>query len=103
MQFLVEIRTPVEVGNAGMRDGTLPVQIRQYLNAVKPEVVYFSAAHGQRTIYLVVDLQHAGQMAEVAEPAWLDWQADVKFTPVATAEEFEKAGASIASIVQARK
>lgn len=103
MRFLIEIRTPVEVGNAGMRDGTLPTQIRNYLSAVKPEVVYFSAAHGQRTIYMVVDLQNAGQLAEIAEPVWLDWKAVVNFTPVATAEEFEQAGAVIERIVQARK
>lgn len=103
MRFLIEIRTPVEVGNAGMRDGTLPIQIRKYLSDIKPEVAYFSAAHGQRTIYMVVDLQNAGQLAEIAEPAWLDWQAEVNFTPVATAEEFEQAGATIERLVQARK
>lgn len=103
MRFLIEVRTPVEVGNAGMRDGTLPTQIRKYLSDVKPEAVYFSAAHGQRTIYLIVDLQSSGQLAEIAEPAWLDWKAEVNFTPVATAEEFEKAGAAIERIVQARK
>lgn len=103
MRFLVEVKTPVEVGNAGMRDGTLPGQIQRYLNEVKPEVVYSSAAHGQRTIYLVVDIQQASQLAEIAEPAWLDWKADVHFTPVATAEEFAQAGASIERIVQARK
>jgi hypothetical protein len=103
MRFLIEVRTPVEVGNAGMRDGTLPTQIRQYLNDIKPEAAYFSAAHGQRTIYLIVDIQSPSQLAEIAEPAWLDWRADVYFTPVATAEEFAQAGASIEKIVQARK
>ena len=103
MRFLIEVRTPVEVGNAGMRDGTLPTQIRKYLKDVKPEAVYFSAAHGQRTIYLIVDLQRSEQLAEIAEPAWLDWQAEVNFTPVATAEEFEQAGAAIERIVQSRK
>ncbi|MFQ6032598.1 MAG: hypothetical protein ACE5K2_06725 [Candidatus Zixiibacteriota bacterium] len=103
MRFLVEVRIPVKVGNARLKDGSLLKQIENYLNDVKPEAVYFTLANGQRTIYLVLDLESADKMPEIGEPLWLDWKADIHLTPVMNAEDFKKAGASIQKVLEARK
>lgn len=102
MRFLVEVRIPIEAGNAGLKDGTLLQQLQNYLHEVKPEAVYFTV-HGQRTVYLVVNIESADKMPEIAEPLWLDWKADVYVTPVMGAEDFEKAGAGIQRVLQARQ
>lgn len=103
MKFLVEVRIPTEVGNAGLLDGSFLRQQQKYLEDVKPEVVYFSAMHGQRTIYMVIDIQSADKLSQIAEPLWLDWKADVRFTPVMTGEDFEKAAPALQKVVEARK
>ena len=103
MKFLVEVRIPTESGNKGIMDGTLMQQMQSYLGEVKPETVYFALAHGKRTVYMVVNIPAAEKMVEIAEPLWLDWNAEVYATPVMDQAAFEKAGAGIERIVRARK
>lgn len=103
MRFLVEVRIPVESGNAGLKNGTLLPQLQSYLNDVKPEAVYFAVANGQRTIYLILDVQSVDKLPEIGEPLWLDWKADIYLTPIMNMADFEKAGAGIERILKARK
>lgn len=70
-------------------------KMQKYMNDVKPEAVYFAVAGGQRTVYLVVNLESEDKLPEIVEPLWLDWEADVSFLPVMTPEGLEKAGGEI--------
>ena len=103
IRFLVEVRIPTDLGNAALKNGTMTEQIQKYLNDVKPEAAYFAVANGQRTVYLVLDLENTGSLAEIVEPLWLDWRAEIYFSPVMTVEDFEKAGPVLQKILEARK
>ena len=103
MRCLVQVQIPVEVGNAGLLDGSLLPKIQRYLSDVKPEAVYFSPASGQRTIYIFLNIESSDKLVDIAEPLWLDLQADVDVIPVMNADDFQKAAAGIQRVVQARK
>jgi hypothetical protein len=103
MRFLVQVEIPVEAGNAALLDGSLMPKIQRYLGEVKPEAVYYFAANGQRTIYLFLNIQRPEQLPEITEPLWLDMKANVNVVPAMNAEDFEKAGAGIQRVLQARK
>ena len=103
MRFLIEVRIPTDVGNKGVKDGSLFQQLQRYLKESKPEAVYYALREGRRTVFLIVNVQGAEQLPALAEPMWLDWQAEVFATPVITADEFEKAAPRIQAVVQARK
>ncbi|KKK51944.1 hypothetical protein LCGC14_3109890 [marine sediment metagenome] len=103
MKFLVEVQISTDVGNATLKDGTMTEQLQKYLSDVKPEAVYFAAANGQRTIYLVLDMQNRDNLTEIVELLWLDWRAEIYFSPVMTAEDFEKAAPTLEKVIEARK
>ena len=92
MRFLVKSTMPVELGNEAVWDGTLGEKIGRIISETKPEAVYFTVADGQRTIYMVVDLQSASDIPSVAEPWWLTFDCDVDVLPVMVPEDLEKAG-----------
>src|SRR3989338_4740861 len=102
MKFLVEARKPTDVGNRKLKDGSMMKQAQAYLAEVRPDAVYFSVAEGQRTIFMIVNLAGPEKIPEIAEPLWLDWEAEVYFTPVMDAKEFEKAGPGIQKVVKSR-
>jgi hypothetical protein len=89
---MVKCKIPVEAANARIMDGTLVTQLMKYVDEVKPENVYLTLSHGQRTIYFVLNVPSEDKMPALLEPLWLDWKADVYVAPAMTLADFEKAG-----------
>ncbi len=48
-------------------------------------------------------MQDRDNLTEIVEPLWLDWRAEIYFSPVMTAEDFEKAGPTLQKVLEARK
>ena len=91
MKFLIEAVMPTETGNRKVKDGSLLKFMQQYMGEIRPEAVYYSIAHGKRTCYMIVDIASADKLPEIAEPLWLNAQAEVNFIPVMDQDDFQKA------------
>jgi hypothetical protein len=98
MRMLLRVSLPVEGGNAAVKAGTAGSTIERILADLKPESVYFFLDDdGRRSCSAVFNLQEESQVAAVAEPWFLAFDAKVSLRPVMTAEDFAKAGPSIAN------
>ncbi len=62
MRFLLKAVVPVEAGNRGVKDGSLGARLKQVIDDLKPEAVYFYAEDGKRTSLMIVDLKDASQI-----------------------------------------
>jgi len=102
MRCIIECWFPVENGNCSILDGTMPAKIKKYLDAVKPEAVYFTIKDGQRTMIAVVDLPSEDKMVAMTEPLWLDWDASVTCTPAMSLADLQKAGKDMEKLAQER-
>ena len=102
MKFLMKVGIPTVSGNKAMRNGNMLKQIQSYLKEVRPEAAYFSIECGKRTMFLIVDVPSAEKMPEIAEPLWLDFEAEVFVTPIMDVMEFEKAGPGIQRVLKER-
>ncbi len=92
MRFMVKCKLPVERANEVIINGSLVDQLTKYVSNVKPENVYLTLSHGQRTMYFILDVPSEDKMPALLEPLWLDWKADVYIAPAMTLADFEKAG-----------
>lgn len=98
MRMLLRVSIPVESGNAAARAGTLGSTIEKILADLKPEAVYFMGDdNGNRSGFIVFDMQDQSQIPAIAEPWFLAFNAKVSFRPVMTLQDLAKAGPSIAS------
>ena len=95
MRFIVRATVPIEAGNDLVRDPNMAKRFETILGDVKPEAAYFGVESGQRTLYMVVNVQDASELPRIAEPFWLSLEADVDFIPVMTQEDFAKAATHI--------
>jgi hypothetical protein len=100
MRFLVKATIPVEAGNALVRDPSFRQRLEGILGDIKPEGAYFAAAGGQRTVYLVVNMDSVHQLPAIAEPLWLSLHANVEFIPVMDQADMAKATPSIEQAVK---
>ena len=95
MRFLVKGTIPVDAGNALVRDPNFSKRMEDILGDVRPEAAYFTAQGGQRTVYLVVNMESADQIPAIAEPLWLSLSASVEFIPLMDQADFAKARPAI--------
>ena len=103
MRFIIECWIPAEDGNRAILNGTLPVKIKNYLDAVKPEAVYFTVKDGQRTMIAVVDIPSEDKIVATTEPLWLDWNAYVTCTPAMSLADLQKAGQDMEKLAKERE
>jgi hypothetical protein len=62
------------------------------LAAIKPESTYFTEIDGRRTAILIVKLENASQIPSIAEPFFLNFNAECSLHPVMSPEDLQKAG-----------
>ena len=91
MRFLVKANWPNENANEQFASGKGAETIQGILEEIKPEAVYFGLDGGQRTAFMIVDMDEASQMPGVAAPMFLGLNARIEIIPVMTPEDLAKA------------
>jgi len=92
MRMLMTVKFPHEPFNAAVRDGSIGKKVQAILDDLKPEAVYFTEMKGRRSAVLLVELAKPSMVPALAEPWFLEFQADVRFHVVMAPEELQKAG-----------
>jgi hypothetical protein len=87
---MLKITIPVEKGNQTIADGSLPRKMQAIVGDLKPEAAYFLALEGKRTCLLFLDLADSSQIPMIAEPFFLEFNAEVEFYPVMNADDLRK-------------
>jgi hypothetical protein len=100
VRFLVKVNIPVDAGNEAAKAGKLGTTIQSILADLKPEAVYFTDDHGQRTGFLFLDMQDASQIPAIAEPWFLAFHASIEIHPVMVPDDLAKATSAIEAAVK---
>jgi hypothetical protein len=92
MKFIVEASFPHEPFNSYVREGTIGEKIGATLQAINPEVIYFTDSGVGRGLLMIVDLKDASQAPHVTEPLMLTFNASVHYRVAMAPEELAAAG-----------
>jgi hypothetical protein len=95
MRTLVKITIPVQPGNKGITDGSLPRVVQNALETLKPEAAYFITDNGHRCALMVIDLQDSAQVPAIAEPFFMALDARVEFFPAMNAQDLQRGLAAL--------
>jgi hypothetical protein len=87
---------PVERGNETIKDGSLAQTLEAMLEELKPEAAYFWPENGERGGMMVFDMVEPSQIAQIAEPLFLNLDAAVELVPVMNADDLRKAMEKVA-------
>ncbi len=92
MRMLLHARIPHEEFNAVVRDGSVGRKIKQILEEIKAEAVYFTEYDGRRGAIMIINIKDPSEVPKFAEPWFLSFNADVQFHIAMTPEELGRAG-----------
>jgi hypothetical protein len=81
---------PTVPGNRAISDGTIGKLMQATADRWKPEALYFTTFHGNRTAYMVFDLPDASDIPAFAEPFFEGLEAEVELAPAMNAEDLQK-------------
>ena len=87
MKFLIKANWPNENENEQFVAGKGGEIIQGILEEIKPEAVYFGLEGGERTMFMIVNINEASQMPSIAEPMFLGLNARIEIIPVMTPED----------------
>ncbi|MET8080424.1 hypothetical protein [Streptomyces sp. NPDC005303] len=90
MRVLLKVRMNTEKANDAIGNGTLPKLIEATMEQIRPEAAYFTAEDGDRTAYLVFDMQDSSLMPVISEPFFSNLGARISYTPVMNYEDVQK-------------
>lgn len=91
MRFLLQITPNAEMFNGYVRDGSAAQKMQAILAEAKPQAAYFTEINGKRTAFLIVNMDDVSQIPVLAEPWFLQFNAEVQFHAVMLGEDLEKA------------
>jgi hypothetical protein len=92
MRMLLNVTLPHEPFNTAVREGTAGAIMDKILEETRPEAVYFTEQDGRRSAILIVNLESPSQVPALAEPWFLNFNADVKIRIVMSPEDLQSAG-----------
>ena len=92
MRMLLQVSIPHEPFNAAVRDGTAGQKLSRIVDETRPEAVYFTEQHGQRSAIMIVEMSDPSKIPALAEPWFLTFNATVEFRVVMTPDDLQKAG-----------
>jgi hypothetical protein len=92
MRMMIIAKNPPEPFNSGVKDGSSGRKLKEIMEELRPEAVYFTEFDGMRTSVMIVDMKDTSQIPQIAEPFFLNFNASVEFHPVMSPEELGKAG-----------
>ena len=92
MRMLIHVKMPHKEFNVYVKDGTIGRKMKQILDDIKPEAVYFTEYCGRRGLIMIADVAGPSAVPKIAEPWFLLFDADVEFHIVMSPDELEKGG-----------
>ena len=103
MRMMMTVSMPTEKANEAVRSGKLMTSIQHMLADLKPEAAYFTTdENGRRSGMIVFEMTDSSQMPKLAEPWFLDFNAQVNFKPVMSAKDLAAAGPDLEKAAKAR-
>ena len=100
MRVLLTVRLSTEKANKAAISGTLGQTIARIVEQIHPEAAYFGEQYGQRTAFVVANLEGAHDIPAVCEPWFLAFDASITITPAMVSDDLAKA---VPDIEQAAK
>jgi hypothetical protein len=92
MKFIVEASFPLEPFNTYVRKGVAGERIGEVLEAIKPEVIYFTDSGVGRGALMIVDVPDGSHVPHVTEPLMLNFDAEVHYRLAMSPDELRSAG-----------
>lgn len=88
--MLLKVHLDTEASNKAYKKGSLAKTMESALENLHPEAAYFTTDEGERTAFIVFDMQDPSQMPKLSEPLFEEFDAKISYTPVMNVDDMRK-------------
>ena len=92
MRMLLHVTMPHEPFNTMVKEKKAGLILEKIMRDLKPEAAYFTEEDGKRSALLVIDVAEPSRVPFVAEPFFLNFNADCRFRIAMTPEDLGRSG-----------
>ena len=89
MRLYMELRIPVEKGNASYADGTMEEALMDFIEAAKPEAAYFHLRDGKRAAVFIFEETQPAKLMAHNEALFAALDAEIWTQPTLTLEDLK--------------
>ncbi|MGH3327891.1 MAG: hypothetical protein ACRDPT_08890 [Streptomycetales bacterium] len=82
--------------NEAIKNGTMPKVLEAVIERLNPEAMYFTPTGGERSAFIVFDMQEPSQMPTIVEPLFQEFGAKVTLQPVMNLDDLQTGLARLA-------
>lgn len=91
MRMLLTVKFCNKTFNELVRKGSASQIMKRILDDLRPEAAYFTAIDGRRTGIFVINLTDPSKIPAIAEPFFLQLNAEINLSPCMLPEDLAKA------------
>jgi hypothetical protein len=95
MRVFLKAQMETEAANRAIKDGSIQKIFQDFIEAAKPEGVWFTGLEGKRTMVAVFDLTSPAQIPPLAEPFFMTLNSTFELSPAMDAADLQAGLANI--------
>ena len=90
MRMMMKAKMDSAAASKAIRDGRMPKVMQSTMEQLKPEAAYFGPDGGQRTAFIVFEMDDPSQLPAISEPLFSEFHATVEVFPVMDRADLER-------------
>ena len=95
--MMMKAKMDTAAASKAIQDGRLPTVMQSMLEQLKPEAAYFGPDGGQRTAFIVFQMDDPSQLPSISEPLFSEFNATIEIFPVMDREDLERGLSALGS------
>ncbi len=97
MRMMLKARMDTEAASRAIQEGRMPTVMQSMMETLKPEAAYFGPDCGQRTAFIIFQMDDPSQLPAISEPFFSEFNARVEIFPVMDKDDLERGLSALGS------
>jgi hypothetical protein len=97
MRMMMKAKMETAAASKAIQQGRMPPVMQSMMEQLKPEAAYFGPDGGQRTAFIVFQMDDPSQLPSISEPFFSEFGATVEVFPVMDREDLERGLSALGS------
>ena len=90
MRMMMKAQLDTAASTKAIQDGRMTTVMQSMMEKLKPEAAYFGPDGGQRTAFVIFQLDDPSQLPAISEPLFAEFNARIEFFPVMDRADLER-------------
>ncbi len=90
MRMMLKAQMDTAAATKAIQEGRMPTVMQTMMEKLRPEAAYFGPYGGQRTAFIIFQMDDPSQLPAISEPLFSEFNARVDIFPVMDRDDLER-------------